>query len=296
MQFTGWRPEDEEKDFADYCELCQSGLLKSNVYEWKDVESQITAEARNPFTRPIEQAVAELFERGKSSYARFGKSRQETNDCTSFGTGHGIDLTQVAQATRGIETEVFRTFQPWIYGVGKCLANQNSDNGMSISLALRHITQHGVLPADLPGLPRYSGALQKQLLAPRAGRDFFNQWKDQAVQFEIDTVRLPLDYEAWYLFSASGRGIVYGTSVRITLRNGEWAINGNWRHAMATTGRVRPRDGAIGNINSHGDGDGFMTPSVAAAVIRGSNMFGAFGIMRVARRNSTPDYSGLGGN
>jgi hypothetical protein len=32
MNYTGWRPQDEEADFADYCELCHSGLLASNVY------------------------------------------------------------------------------------------------------------------------------------------------------------------------------------------------------------------------------------------------------------------------
>jgi hypothetical protein len=134
---------------------------------------------------------------------------------------------------------------------------------MSISLAMRHITEYGILPEDLPGLPRYSGALQKQLLRAKEGREFFNKWKNHAVQFEIDTVRLPLDFEAWQLFAASGRTIVYGTTQRIANRNGEWVLNGNTRHAMAAGFPVRPSDGAISNTNSWNDGTGFMTPSIS---------------------------------
>jgi hypothetical protein len=291
-----WRLEDEEKDFADYQAFCQSGLVRSNVYEWKDVEAQIVAEARNPFVRAIDQTVAGLHLLGKSSYKEYFFGRQETNDCTSWGTANGIDLTQVAKAQRGFETEIFRTYKPWLYGVAKSIVGQHSDNGMSISLAMRHITEHGILPEDLQGLPRYSGALQKQLLRAREGRAFFDQWKSKAVPFEIDVVRLPLNYDAWYLFAASGRNIVYGTGQRIANRNGEWVLNGSTRHAMTAGFPVRPSDGAISNTNSWNDGTGFMSPSIARAVIAKSNVFGAFGIYRIARRNSTPDFSGLGGN
>jgi hypothetical protein len=35
-----WRPQDEEKDFADYSGLVRDGLCKGNILEWKDVETQ----------------------------------------------------------------------------------------------------------------------------------------------------------------------------------------------------------------------------------------------------------------
>jgi hypothetical protein len=289
-----WRLEDEEKDYTDYSGLCRSGLLRGNVYEWSDVKSQIIAEAQQPFTAGITQAVSALHLLGKSSYRDYSFGRQETNDCTSWGTCNGIDLTQVAQTHRGIETELFRTFKPWIYGVGKCLAGQHADNGMSISLAMKHITEHGVLPEDLPGLPRYSGALQRQLLTKRDGTAFFNQWKDHAVQYDIDVVRLPLDYDVWYLWAASGRNIVYGTQQRLANRNGEWVLDGGTKHAMTAGFPVRS-DGSISNTNSWNDGTGFMKPSIAKTVIAKSHPFGAFGIYRIARRNSQADYSGLGG-
>ncbi|MCL2710446.1 MAG: hypothetical protein FWE95_06170 [Planctomycetaceae bacterium] len=287
-----WRSEDEERDFSEYSGLCKSGLLCGNVYEWNDVKAQITAEAQTPFTTPIAGAVSGLHLRGRSVYPIYFFGRQETNDCTSWGTCNGVDLTQVAQSHRGIETELFRTFKPWVYGVGKCLAGQSADNGMSISLAMKHITQYGVLPEDLPGLPRYSGALQRQLL--RDGRAFFNQWKDKAVQYEIDVVRLPLDYEVWLLWASSGRNIVYGTGQRLANRNGEWVRDGSTKHCMTAGFPVRD-DGSISNTNSWNDGTGFMKPDIARAVIAQSNSYGAFGIYRIARRNSQPNYSGLGG-
>ena len=290
MNYTGWNPQDEEKDFADYSELC-----KGNVLEWKDVETQIVREAQNPFITPITRAVADLYQFSKSSYREYIFSRQGTNDCCSWGTANGIDLTQVAQAMRGIETEVFRSFKPWIYGVGKCLAGQHADNGMSISLAMKHITQYGILPEDLPGLPRYSGALQKQLLSKADGTAFFNKWKDQAVQYDIDVVRLPLDYEVWYLWAASGRNIVYGTTQRLANRNGEWVLDGRTNHCMTAGFPVR-NDGSISNTNSWNDGTGLMKPGIAKQVIAKSHPYGAFGIYQIARRNAKADYSGLGRN
>ena len=295
MNYTGWNPPDEERDFAEYSGLCKKGLLRGHVYEWNDVKSQIINEAQNGFTTPIERAVMDLHQFDKSTYERYYFGRQETNDCTSWGTCNGFDLTQVGQAYRGIETEVFRTFKPWVYGVGKCLAGQHSDNGMSISLAMKHITQYGLLPDDLPGMPRYSGALQKQLLRLKDGKAFFDKWKDQAVQYDVDVVRLPLDYEVWLLWAASGRNIVYGTTQRIANRDGEWVLNGSTRHAMTAGFPVR-NDGSISNTNSWNDGTGFMKPDIAKQVIAKSHPFGAFGISQIARRNAKADFSGLGRN
>jgi len=295
MNHSGWNPQDEERDFAEYSGLCKSGLLQGNVYEWNDVKSQIITEANNRFTTPIDKAVTGLHLLGKSTYKEYIFGRQETNDSTSWGTCNGFDLTQVGQAHRGLETEVFRTFKPWVYGVGKSLAGQHSDNGMSISLAMKHITEHGLLPEDLPGVPRYSGALQKQLLRAQDGRAFFNQWKDHAVQYEVDVVRLPLNYEVWLQFAASGRCIVYGTTQRIANRNGQWVLNGSTRHAMTAGFPVLP-DGSISNTNSWNDGTGLMKPDIARTVIAKSHPFGAFGILQITRRNSMPDYSGLGEN
>jgi len=49
MNNNDWNLEDEEKDFADYCERCESGLRKSNVYERSDVEEHAAFESQNPF-------------------------------------------------------------------------------------------------------------------------------------------------------------------------------------------------------------------------------------------------------
>ena len=159
---------------------------------------------------------------------------------------------------------------------------------------MKHITEYGLLPEDLPGLPRYSGALQKQLLRARDGKAFFNQWKEHAVQYEVDVVRLPLDYEVWLQWAASGRYIVYGTTQRIVNRRQKWELDGATRHAMTAGFPVRS-DGAITNVNSWNDGAGLMRPDIARTVIAKSHPFGAFGIFQITRRNAMPDYSGLGG-
>jgi hypothetical protein len=166
---------------------------------------------------------------------------------------------------------------------------------MSVSLAMKHITQYGILPADLPGLPRYSGALQRQLLTKRDGQEFFLQWKGRAVQFDIEVVRLPLDYDAWLLWSASGRNIVYGTTQRLAKRGTDWELDGSTNHCRTAGFPVRS-DGSISDTNSWNDGTGFMKPGIAKQVIAKSHPYGAFGIYRIAPRNAKPDYSGLGRN
>jgi hypothetical protein len=48
-----WRPQDEEKDFADYSGFVQDGFCKGKILEWSDVEVQIGDEAGQPFMTPI---------------------------------------------------------------------------------------------------------------------------------------------------------------------------------------------------------------------------------------------------
>jgi hypothetical protein len=290
-----WRIQDEEQDYQDYAALCRSGEVKGTILEWRDVEAQIAAEAKTPFTAYIDHLAVTLSQRGKSRYPLYAFGRQETNDCCAWGTSNGVDLTVLARAWRGEETTAFRTFKPWVYGVGKCLAGQNRDNGMSVSLAMKHITACGVLPDDLPGLPRYSGAVQKELL--RTGKAFYEKWKEQAVPYEVDVVRMPLDYEAWYLAAASGRNIVYGTQQRLSKKGGtgDWVPDGSTNHCRTCGFPVRPSDGAISDTNSWNDGTGFMSPAAAKKVIAKSHSYGAYLIWRIARRDSKPDYSGLGG-
>jgi hypothetical protein len=145
-----------------------------------------------------------------------------------------------------------------------------------------------------PITPGYSGTLQRALLTKREGEQFFQQWKDKAIQFDIDVVRMPLDYEAWYLWAASGRNIVYGTELKLAKSGIEWQPSGKTRHCRTAGFPVRT-DGSISDTNSWNDGTGFMKPSVAKAVIAKSHPFGAFGIYKIAPRNAKPDYSGLGG-
>ncbi len=286
--FTGWNPEQEERDFEIFSDKCRGSVLS-----WSDVEAQVVAEAASPMTVSIRQAVETLYAEGRSSYMEYVYGNQETNDCGSWGTGNATDLTQVYQTYRGVESKVYRTFKPWIYGVGKCLVGDHYDNGMSISLAMQHIATHGVLPADLPGLPKYSGSLQKQLL--RNCTDFYNTWKDHAVAHDVVVVKLPMNFEAWQLWAKTGRWIVYGTTQKTLIKNGVVYEAGRTSHCEACGGNVELATGSITKVSSWGDGSGWMSPSVTKKVIAGGTRYGsAFGIWGFTRRECAPDYSGLG--
>jgi hypothetical protein len=294
LEFTGWRQEDEERDFEKFKINCESGLCCGKILNWSDVESQISLESKNPVITPIQRVAQTLYSEGNSVYSKYIFGRQETNDCGSWGTSNGIDLTQLFQAWRGIETKIYRTFKPWIYGVAKCMNGSHRDNGMSISLAMNWVTQYGILPDDLSNLPKYSGQLQQTLL--RSGERFFEQWKSQAILYDIEVVQLPLDFDVWYSWAASGRYIVYGTTQRLGKRGDEWELDGSTNHCRCCGAPVEPKAKKITDVNSWDDGDGFMSAEIAKKVIAKASRYGCFGIYRIARRNEQTNYSGLGRN
>lgn len=283
----GWRPDREEMDFEVYSQTCRGAIVT-----WSDIEEEIQRDAKNPERNGIDFIAHSLYVDGESEYEKYQAMIQQTNDCTSFGTMNACDLTQLFLAWRWAEHLCYRSHPAWIYGCGKGMNGQHADDGMSISLAMQWITQHGILPQGIPGLPAYSGALQKQLL--RNPEPFFNQWKDSAVQYDIQCVSLPSNEEAWNLFIQSGRAIAYGTSTRIRKVNGLWQTNGRWSgHAMCYCPPFVNGRGT--NINSHGDGWGGMDAAVLREIIRGTSSFGsAFGVYKIARKEVSPDYEMIG--
>jgi hypothetical protein len=293
--YNGWRSEDEPQDFENFAQLCDSGMCCGKIREWDDVKFELLSHAITPVKTNVREAVKVLHAAGKSNYTNYEFGAQETNDCCAWGTSNAIDMTMAAQALRGKETTIFRTHKAWVYGIGKYLVGQRRDNGMSISLAMQHVTKYGVLPQDIDGLPKYSGELQKSLL--RNGKAFFEKWKDQAVIFDIEVVRMPLDYHAWFIASAAGRNIVYGTTVKLAKNKttGDWVVSGTTNHCRTAGYPVRA-DGGITDTNSWNDGSGFMSKQTAEKVIAGSSNYGAYMIYSIARRNSKPDFSGLGRN
>lgn len=291
QQFTGWKFEDEEKDFEIFSTKCCG-----SVVSWSGIEEQLVREAQNPFETSIDEAVADLASRNLCAYEKYVFGVQETNDCGGWGTANAVDVTRLYQIRRGIEGIAFRTSKVWNYSLAKYLAGDRRDNGMSISLAMQHISQHGVLPDDLPGMPRYSASLQKQVL--RNGGEFYESWKDKAILCDIQVVKLPMDFDAWLLFASTGRMIVYGTRQSIAVTNGECRDGGSTNHCMTAGGRVRTSDKAIMNVNSWpGESWGFMKPELTKRVIsRGLSYGSAFGIWNFAPREAPPNYSGIGKN
>ena len=294
IRYAGWNPEQEESHWQDFSDKCQGSVL-----QWSNIESRLIEEAANPMTVLIDKAVQSLYTKGKSSYPEYIADWQQTNDCGSWGTCNAVDLTQVFLTYRYIESMVYRTFKPWVYGVAKCLAGDHADNGMSISMALQHITTRGVLPADLPGLPKYSGTLQKQLLKNCTA--FYNEWKDKAIMHDVSVVRLPMDFDAWQLWAKTGRMIVYGTTQETRKKGNFFVESGRTSHCEACGGNFDPATGSITKVSSWPDssgrpeGWGWITPATTKNIIKGGARYGAaFGIWEFTRRDTTPDFSGIG--
>jgi len=115
---------------------------------------------------------------------------QEIGDCTSWGSKHAIENEQAAGIVQGRNASWRPVFAPFQYGVARhdILHDQlryrgDGATGASVAQAAK---EAGVLPADLEGLPKYSGAL---------ARDWGNngppeKWRIEAAKYKVKTVAL----------------------------------------------------------------------------------------------------------
>ena len=91
---------------------------------------------------------------------------QQIGDCVSFGTAHAINYLQFVQMTRGPPEEFHPAFPPFIYGasritIGKQHGSNFSGDGSVGAYAAEAAQKCGVLCADHPQCPPYSGDIAK---------------------------------------------------------------------------------------------------------------------------------------
>jgi hypothetical protein len=93
--------------------------------------------------------------------------KQEIGDCVSFGAASACEYLLAVQIAAGSQQEWHEVFPPWIYGgsrvvVGKGRLGCRSDGSVGAWAAAWLLESGGgALPADSPGVPRYSGSIAK---------------------------------------------------------------------------------------------------------------------------------------
>lgn len=90
--------------------------------------------------------------------------RQEIGDCTSFGSGHAVDLLQcIEQVLLNEPTGYLETCTEAIYGMGREIANMlgGGDGCYGVAVA-KALVEHGAVPRKLIGDGTYSGQRAKK--------------------------------------------------------------------------------------------------------------------------------------
>jgi hypothetical protein len=168
---------------------------------------------------------------------------QEEGDCTSWGTKHAIEGTSGAQIVNGGKLEEWRPiFAPFTYGAAKkwVLKGRIRGPGATGASVAEASKVYGVLFADEPGLPPYTGSLATLW----ASKGPPAEWKAKAAEHKIKTASLVTTADEirdavcnfygviicsdW---GAQGRSAFFEQDGRMVARR-----QGSWSHCMCVDG------------------------------------------------------------
>lgn len=111
---------------------------------------------------------------------------QEIGDCVSLGKKAGIEVDEAVQIVKDQKAIQWRPVcSMWIYGGSRVTIGQGKirGDGSVPSWADEFLSKYGILWADEPGVPPYSGKVSKEWGAKGPPKQFFDVAKD----FKVDT-------------------------------------------------------------------------------------------------------------
>jgi hypothetical protein len=166
---------------------------------------------------------------------------QQIGDCTSFGSGHAIDLLQCVEASIGKEPiSYLETCTEAIYGMGREIAGMlgGGDGCYGVAVAKALVTM-GAVPRKLVGA--YSGNRAKEW----GGRGVPESVKTAAAQFKLGSAALVTTLDELDAALANGYPAAGGFSQGFTMhrdQDGCCRQSGRWGHEQCCAGR-RTRNG-----------------------------------------------------
>lgn len=166
---------------------------------------------------------------------------QRIGDCTSFGSGHNIDLTQCIEISIGKEPLVYaETCTEFIYGVGREIAGMlgGGDGCYGVAVA-KALVEVGAVPRKLVG--DYSGQRAKEWGAKGVPAEL----KTEAAKHKLGAAALVTTLEELDAGLANCYVAAGGFSQGFTMHrdaNGMCQQSGRWGHEQCCIGR-RTRNG-----------------------------------------------------
>lgn len=167
--------------------------------------------------------------------------KQEIGDCVSHATDKAVEHLNSAQIYLSGLDRPFIDFCPhWFYGISRVLIGKGqlgNGDGSVVSWACEGIKKYGCLPADLPGVPDYSGRVAKSwgINGPPA------ELMHYAKQYMIKGVRRCANANDCVMALANGYPLItgsqYGTKQLIVQDNRRVGPHdGQWGHSMPIVG------------------------------------------------------------
>jgi hypothetical protein len=190
---------------------------------------------------------------------------QEIGDCVSFGAKNAIEYLQACERLLKGERQKWRAvFPPYLYGTGRTYIGRgqlgNSDGSLGSWMA-EAVQQYGVLFADEPNVPAYSGRIAKAWGDPNPRNDL-DQFKPTAMNFPVKGAALIRTWDDFVAAITNGYPCTTASNVGYDMeagRDGFHRQRGNWAHQMAFIGvDDNDRDPYAAMLNNWGDVHGHL--------------------------------------
>lgn len=193
---------------------------------------------------------------------------QKTGDCVSFGAKNAIEYLSCMEKAKHGEREMFKPiFPPYLYMTGRVKIGQNKLKGRAGSLGswmAKGVEIYGTIPADLEGLPEYSGQLADQW---GDGRGDFTHWIEEGDDHLIRSTARITSWSQLVDAICNGYPVTIASNLGFNMKpssDGFHKRRGSWAHQMCITGicdGAKPWTGILNSWgpNAHGELTDFET-------------------------------------
>lgn len=161
---------------------------------------------------------------------------QQIGDCTSFGTGHAVDLVECVQIAIGKQAQQFKeTCTEAIYGLGREIAGMlGQDDGCYGGAVSKAVTQYGTVSREAVG--SYSGDRAKQW---GGSSGVPSDVKAKCANHKVKTASLVQTWPELTAALSNGYPVIVCSNQGFTMTRNQKGIceaQGSWSHCMMIAG------------------------------------------------------------
>jgi hypothetical protein len=160
---------------------------------------------------------------------------QQIGDCTSFGTGHSVDLLQCVQMALGGQSEAYKeTCTEAIYGIGRAIAGMlGGGDGCYGGAVARAVTEVGTVSREVVG--PYTGQRAKSWGARGVPDDV----KQKCAEHKVKTASMVKTWDELVAALSNCYPIIVCSDQGFTMTRNSMGIceaQGSWAHCMGISG------------------------------------------------------------